>query len=149
MDKRCMLIWAEQIFAPHLLANPLPLYIQPVVLLLDAYQCHIMQLVVLEIMALGVEVIHIPGRCTGLCQSLDIIINNLFKHLACLLWEEWMMMGVFILIVINYINIALSLNNFILNLILLIFNYPFSHHCHDLVLLLGESASAKRHIGDN
>ncbi len=60
MDKRSMLIWVEQIFAPYLLANLLPLGIQPVILL-DAHQCHMMQLVVSVIAELGVEVIHILG----------------------------------------------------------------------------------------
>ncbi len=75
MDERCILIWVEQIFALYLCANlPTP-GIQPVILL-DAYQCHMMlQSLVLEIMALGVEVILTPGRCTGLCQPLNVGIN--------------------------------------------------------------------------
>jgi hypothetical protein len=90
MDEQCMLIWVEQIFAPYIWANPPPPGIQPVILL-NAYQCHMMQLVVSEITALGVEVIHIPGRCTGLCQPLDGGVDKPFKHPVCLLWEEWMM----------------------------------------------------------
>jgi hypothetical protein len=79
MDEQCMLMWVEQIFAPYLLANRLPSGIQPVILL-DAYQCLMMQLVVLVIAALGVEVIHIPGRWTGLCQPLNVGIIKPFKH---------------------------------------------------------------------
>ncbi len=79
MDERCMLMWVEQIFAPYLLANLLPSGIQPVILLV-AYQCHMMQLVVLVIAALGVEVIHIPSTWTDLCQPLNVGINKPFKH---------------------------------------------------------------------
>jgi hypothetical protein len=85
-----MLIWVEQIFTVYLLANPLPLGIQ-MVILPDANQCHMMQSVVSVIAVLGVEVIHILGGCTGLYQPLDVGINKLFKHGIHLLWEEWMM----------------------------------------------------------
>jgi hypothetical protein len=90
MDEQCMLVWVEEIFALYLLANPLPPGIQPVILL-DGYQCHMMQLVVSKVAVLGVEVIHIPGGCTGLCQPLDVDINKLFKHHCHLLWKDWMM----------------------------------------------------------
>jgi hypothetical protein len=50
-----------------------------------------MQSVVSAITALGVEVIHIPGRCTDLCQPLNVGISKSFKHRVRLLWEEWMM----------------------------------------------------------
>jgi hypothetical protein len=48
-------------------------------------------LVVSKIAVLGVEVIHIPGGCMGLCQPLDVGINKLFKHHCHLLWKDWMM----------------------------------------------------------
>ncbi len=60
-------------------------------ILLDAYRCHMMQLVVSKIVALGVDVIHIPVRCTGLCQPLDIGINKMIKQCCLLMWEYWMM----------------------------------------------------------
>jgi hypothetical protein len=66
MDERCMLIWVEQILSPYLVVNPPPPGIQPVILL-DAYPCHMMASVVNKISDLGIEVIHIPGGCTGLC----------------------------------------------------------------------------------
>ena len=47
--------------------------------------------VVSEIQALGVEVIHIPGGCTGLCQPLDVGVNKPFKARVRRQWEEWMM----------------------------------------------------------
>ena len=39
---------------------------------------------------LGIEIIHIPGGCTGLTQPLDVGINKPFKWRVCVLWEEWM-----------------------------------------------------------
>ncbi len=39
---------------------------------------------------LGIEIISIPGGCTGLCQLLDVGINKLFKARVRALWEEWM-----------------------------------------------------------
>jgi hypothetical protein len=89
MDKRCMLMWIKQILVPYLLANPPPPGIQ-LVILLDVYQCHMMQLVVSAIAALGVEIIIVPGKCAGLCQPLNVGINKLFKHCYHHLWEEWM-----------------------------------------------------------
>jgi hypothetical protein len=80
----------EEIFVLYLLANPPPPGILPVILL-DAYQCHMMQLVVSVIAALGVEAIYIPGGCMGLCQPLEVGINKSFKHCCHLLWEDWMM----------------------------------------------------------
>ena len=49
-----------------------------------------MALVVLRIQAIGVEVIHIPGGCMGLCQPLDISVRRLFKARIRRLWEEWL-----------------------------------------------------------
>ena len=89
MDKCCMLIWVDQILGPYLVMNPPPPGVQPVILL-DSYQCHMMASVVSKISALGVEVIHIPDRCTGLCQLLDVG-NRPFKSCIQRLWEEWMM----------------------------------------------------------
>ena len=39
---------------------------------------------------LGIEIISIPGGCTGLCQPLDVGINKPFKAGVRALWEEWM-----------------------------------------------------------
>jgi hypothetical protein len=39
---------------------------------------------------LGIEIIHIPGGCTGLTQPLDVGINMPFKSRVRVLWEEWM-----------------------------------------------------------
>ena len=39
---------------------------------------------------LGIEIIRIPGGCTGLCQPLDVGINKPFKAQVRALWEECM-----------------------------------------------------------
>ncbi len=53
-----------------------------------------MALVIHRIQKLGIEVVHIPGGCTGLCQPLDVGINKLFKCRVWLRWEEWMLCGI-------------------------------------------------------
>jgi hypothetical protein len=39
---------------------------------------------------LGIDIISIPGGCTGLCQPLDVWINKPFRVRVRALWEEWM-----------------------------------------------------------
>jgi hypothetical protein len=89
MDEQCMMLWVDQILGPYLVVNPPPPGIQPVILV-GAYRCHMMALVVAKISELGIEVIHIPGGCTGLCQPLNIGVNKPLKHCLRDLWEEWM-----------------------------------------------------------
>ncbi len=84
-----MMLWVDQALGPYLAVNLPPPGIQPVILL-DTYRCHMMALVFAKISKLGIEVIHIPGGCTGLCQPLDIGVNKPSKHHLCDLWEEWM-----------------------------------------------------------
>ena len=50
--------------------------------------------VVQRIKKLGIKVIHKPGRCTGLCQPLDVGINKPFKCRMQQRWEEWMISGI-------------------------------------------------------
>ena len=59
-------------------------------LLLDSYHCHVMASVVNEIQGLGVQVEHIPGGCTYLCQTVDIGINKPYKKHMRRQWELWM-----------------------------------------------------------
>jgi hypothetical protein len=66
MDEWCMLLWIDHIHGPYLVVNPPTPGIQPVILL-DAYRCHMMALVITKISKLGIKVIHISGRYTGLC----------------------------------------------------------------------------------
>jgi hypothetical protein len=37
----------------------------------------------------GIEVMHIPGGCTYVCQPVDVDINRPLKQKLSLLWEEW------------------------------------------------------------
>ena len=66
----------------------------PPALILDAYRCHLMSSVVDRIQKLGIEVIHIPGGCTGLCQPLDVGVNKPSKYHVWARWEEWMINGI-------------------------------------------------------
>jgi hypothetical protein len=43
-----------------------------------------------RIQELGVEVKHIPGGCTSLCQPVDIGFNKPFKDRLLKLWITWM-----------------------------------------------------------
>jgi hypothetical protein len=45
------------------------------------------------IQALGIEVQHILGGCTYLCQPIDIGINRSIKKEMTEQWEEWMISG--------------------------------------------------------
>ena len=54
------------------------------VLILDSYRCHMMASVVHRIQDLGVEVIHIPGGCTSLCQPVDVGLNKPFKECSAI-----------------------------------------------------------------
>ena len=60
------------------------------VLFLDSYHCHMMNSAVNVIQDLGVEVEHIPGSCTSLCQPVDIGINKPFKAFLRKASEKWM-----------------------------------------------------------
>ena len=46
--------------------------------------------VVTRVQNLGVEVVHIPGGCTSLCQPVDIGVNKPFKNRLCSEWQTWM-----------------------------------------------------------
>jgi len=87
MDEIAMLSWVNNVLKPHV-ANA-PDNIIPIILL-DSYRCHTMQSVVHEIQALGVEVEHIPGGCTHLCQPVDVGYNKPFKAHIMRLWQDWM-----------------------------------------------------------
>ena len=87
MDEQVMLMWVEKVLKPYIKSAPegiIPL------LLLDSYHCHVMASVVNEIQDLGVEVEHIPGGCTYLCQPVDIGIDKPNKKHMRHQWEIWM-----------------------------------------------------------
>jgi hypothetical protein len=87
MDETVMLAWVD---------GPLKAYVNigldgiiPL-LVLGSYRCHMMASVVQRIQEMGVEVIHIPGGCTGLCQPVDVGFNKPFKDRLRNLWIDWM-----------------------------------------------------------
>jgi len=57
---------------------------------LDSYRCHMMALVETQINELGVEVQHIPGRCTAQCQPVDVGVAKPLKDELRNQWESWM-----------------------------------------------------------
>ena len=88
MDEQVMLRWVAEVLAPYV--EEAPEGIVPV-LFLDSYRAHMMASVVERIQALGIDVFHIPGGCTGLCQPVDVGFNKPFKTLMRNQWDEWMM----------------------------------------------------------
>ncbi len=44
---------------------------------------------VTKIQLLGIEVQHIPGGCTYLCQPIDIGVNKPIKIKVAEQWEDW------------------------------------------------------------
>lgn len=87
MDERVMLMWISKVLEPYIAMAPEG--IVPI-LFLDSYRCHMMASVITTIQDLGVEVEHIPGGCTPLCQPVDIGVNKPFKDRIRRQWEEWM-----------------------------------------------------------
>jgi hypothetical protein len=87
MDEGVMLMWVQKVLKPYV--REAPEHIVPI-LLLDSYRCHMMASVVREIQKLGVEVEHIPGGCTTLCQPVDVGVNKPFKNRIREKWECWM-----------------------------------------------------------
>ena len=87
MDERVMLMWVNMVLKPYV--DTAPQNMVPL-LFLDSYCCHMMNLVVNAIKDLGVEVEHISGGCTSLCQPVDIGIKKPFKAFLRKAWEKWM-----------------------------------------------------------
>ena len=87
MDERVMLMWVDMVLKPYV--DTAPQNVVPL-LFLDPCCCHMMNSVVYVIQDLGVEVEHIPGGCTSLCQPVDTGINKPFKAFLHQAWEEWM-----------------------------------------------------------
>ncbi len=82
-----MLQWVDKVLSPYI--NIWPVHVVPV-LLLDSYCCHMMGSVV-KINELGVEVLHIPGGFTWLCQPIDVGYHCPFKCRLPWPWEMWML----------------------------------------------------------
>ena len=88
MDEGIMLMWAETVLKPYV--DAAPEHVIPL-LILDSYRCHMMASVVQAIQEMGVEVTHIPGGCTSLCQPVDVGFNKPFKTNVRRDWESWML----------------------------------------------------------
>ena len=88
MDKEVMIAWVNEVLAPYVATAPD--HVVPI-LILDMYRCHMMSSVVQMIQELGVEVQHIPGGCTSLCQPVDVGFNKPFKDRMQKQWMNWMM----------------------------------------------------------
>jgi hypothetical protein len=87
MDQSIMMNRIENVLKPYVLTAPSG--IQPI-LFLDSYRCHMMSSVVGAIENLGVQVEHIPGGCTGLCQPIGVAIGKPLKNTVRRMWEVWM-----------------------------------------------------------
>jgi hypothetical protein len=87
MDERVMLAWVEEVLAPYAATAPEDIIL---LLILGSYRCHMMASVVSKIQELGVEVKHIPGGCTSLCQPVDVGFNKPFKSHIQKMWINWM-----------------------------------------------------------
>ena len=88
MDEEVMIAWVKDVLAPYVATAPD--HVVPI-LILDMYRCHMMSSVVQMIQELGVEVQHIPGGCTSLCQPVDVGFNKPFKDWMQKQWMSWMM----------------------------------------------------------
>ena len=71
-----MMTWVLQVLKPYVSRKPDD--VVPI-LLLDMYQCHMMESFVSKFESLDVGILHIPGECTSSCQLVDIDINKSFK----------------------------------------------------------------------
>ena len=58
-------------------------------LILDSFRVHMMGSIVNKIQSLGIEVQHIPGGCTYLCQPIDVGVNKPIKNKVAEQWEDW------------------------------------------------------------
>ena len=63
-------------------------------LILDSFCVHMMGPIVEKIHGLGIDVQHIPGGCTYLCQPIDVNINRPIKVVLLDMWEDWLEMEV-------------------------------------------------------
>ena len=87
MDERVMLMLVDMVLKPYV--DTAPEDVVPI-LFLDSYHCHMMNSVANAIQDLLVQVKHILGGCTSLCQPVDIGINKPFKAFLRKAWEKWM-----------------------------------------------------------
>ncbi len=87
MDEWVMIAWVDDVLKPFVTNAPdhfIPL------LILHSYHCHMMALVVTRIQELGIEVKHVPGRCTFLSQPVDVGFDKPVKDRVRRQWMSWM-----------------------------------------------------------
>ncbi len=77
MDERVMLRWVDEVIEPYVATAPEVLFLSFFWTVTND-----------KITKLGVEVIHIPGGCTGLVQPLDVGYNRPFKVRIRKKWQE-------------------------------------------------------------
>ena len=82
-----MFAWVDEVLKPYV--ADVPEHVIPI-LILDSYRSHMMASVVTKIQELGIEVKHIPGGCTSLCQPVDVGFNKPFKDHVRRQWVSWM-----------------------------------------------------------
>ena len=88
MDELVIHKWIHHVLKPYL--ETAPVGVEPV-LILDSYKCHLKASVIGALEGLGVQVEHIPGGCTGLCQPVDVGIGKPLKNRVKNDFEHWMM----------------------------------------------------------
>ena len=98
MDEDMMHLWIDQVLVPWKMTK-LPGVIP--IMVLDASCIHMMGKVVNPIQSIGIEVIHIPAGCTYLCQPIDVEINKTLKCGMREKWEDWMLEGGELLMVLQ------------------------------------------------
>ena len=86
-DGNNMLLWVENVLRPHLQERAQGV---PVILFLDGFSAHRAQATVDALTNLGVQVVYIPGGCTGLVQPIDVGVCKPFKDRLRGLWWDWL-----------------------------------------------------------
>jgi hypothetical protein len=76
MDEKMTNLWIDLVLIPW--RNTRKPGVVPL-LILDAYCIHMTGSIVNRIQNLGIEVQHIPGGCTWLCQPVDVGVNRPIK----------------------------------------------------------------------
>ena len=85
-DNINMLCWVDEVLRPHLQERAEG---APVHLFLDSFSAHKSKSTITALTNLGVNVIQIPVRCTGLVQPVDVGVGKPFKDRVRGLWWDW------------------------------------------------------------
>jgi hypothetical protein len=90
MDEKMIHIWIDKVLIPWKQSRDPNIVL---LLVLDSYRVHMMGTIVNHIQQLGIEVQHIPGGCTYLCQPVDVGVYCPIKKAMTEQWEDWMTEG--------------------------------------------------------